>query len=99
MFHQGGAEGSKLSNEHNYWMQIGSQKYPEYPVMSAAGSFYHLKKAVGDDLFIYSRWYRTQKHIMGISTEKVPGTSFTGISTTNGELLTINFRDCDFDDN
>eukprot|EP00972_Heterocapsa_arctica_P111117 16359674-Heterocapsa_arctica.AAC.1 len=36
---------------------------------------------------------------MGLSTEKVPGAGFTGLNTKNGELLTINFRDCDYDDN
>eukprot|EP00972_Heterocapsa_arctica_P064900 9580109-Heterocapsa_arctica.AAC.1 len=70
MFHQGGNEGSRLSNEHSFWMQIGSSKFPEYPVMGCAESYYHLRKAVGDDMFIYSRWYRTQKYICGISTEK-----------------------------
>eukprot|EP00972_Heterocapsa_arctica_P056872 8393797-Heterocapsa_arctica.AAC.1 len=65
--------------------------------MGAAESYYHLRKAVGDDMFISSRWYRTQKNICGLSTEKVPGAGFTGLNTKNCELLTINFRDCEFD--
>eukprot|EP00972_Heterocapsa_arctica_P039630 5840011-Heterocapsa_arctica.AAC.1 len=26
-------EGSQLGDEHQFWIQIGSQKFPEYPVV------------------------------------------------------------------
>ncbi len=52
------------------WLQIGSNKCPEYPINSCSEAFYHLKKTVGDHMFIYKRWYRTSKYIIGIDTKK-----------------------------
>eukprot|EP00972_Heterocapsa_arctica_P108069 15916150-Heterocapsa_arctica.AAC.1 len=64
------AEGSILSNEHQMWMQIGSQIYPEYPIHSCSEAFYHLRKAVCDHTYIFNLWYRSSKHIVGIDTDK-----------------------------
>eukprot|EP00972_Heterocapsa_arctica_P112722 16433436-Heterocapsa_arctica.AAC.1 len=58
-------------------MQIGNQKYPDYPIHSCSEAFYHLKKTVGD-------------HI------KTPGAGFTGLNTKAGDVLTVNFRDCNY---
>eukprot|EP00972_Heterocapsa_arctica_P035767 5260741-Heterocapsa_arctica.AAC.1 len=41
-------EGSELTHEHQMWLQVGSNKYPEYPINSCSEAFYHLKKTVGD---------------------------------------------------
>jgi hypothetical protein len=89
-------EGSFLSEEHQMWIQIGSQKFPEYPINSCSEAFYHLKKTVGSHMFIYNRWFRTSKYIIGIDTEKIAGAGFTGLNTKAGDLLTINFRDCNY---
>eukprot|EP00972_Heterocapsa_arctica_P076892 11342292-Heterocapsa_arctica.AAC.1 len=89
-------EGSSLSDEHQMWVQVGSQKFLEYPITSRSEAFYHLRKAVGAHVSIYNRWYRTSKYILGLDLEKIAGAGFTGLSTKSGDLLTINFRDCDF---
>ena len=44
---------------------------------------------------MYARWYRTSKYIIGLSTEKISHAGFTGLSTKAGDLLTLNFRDCE----
>jgi hypothetical protein len=85
-----------LESEHQYWIQIGSLKFPEYPVQSISESYYQLQKTVGNHMNIYGRWYRGDKYIIGIDTEKISGAGFTGLNTKAGDLLTINFRDCDF---
>eukprot|EP00972_Heterocapsa_arctica_P055254 8152908-Heterocapsa_arctica.AAC.1 len=79
------------------WLQIGSQKYLEYPINSCSEAFYHLRKAVGDHMSIFNRWFRTSKSIIGIDTEKISGAGFTGLNTKSGDLLTVNCRDCDYD--
>ena len=42
------------------------------------------------------RWYRTSKYVIGIELEKVNGAGFTGISTKAGDLITLQFKDCEF---
>ena len=46
---------------------------------------------------MYSSWYRSHKYIIGLDLEKISGAGFTGMSTKAGDLLTLNFRDCDAD--
>jgi hypothetical protein len=90
----GSPNGFLSNSEHQYWIQIGSQKWPEYPVLSAAESYYQLQKTVGSHMNVFQRWYRDNKYIIGIDTEKISGAGFTGLNTKAGDLLTINFRDC-----
>ena len=80
--------------EHQYQVQIGSKLVPEYPVTSLAESFSQLRKTVGKPFKMHSRWYRTRKYVIGLDLEKVSGAGFTGMSTKNGDLMTINFKDC-----
>ena len=47
---------------------------------------------------MFGRWYRTREYIIGLDLEKVPGAGFIGISTKSGDLMTLNFRDCDVAD-
>ena len=84
-----------LANEHSYQVQIGSKLIPEYPVNSLSESYSQLKKTVGRSFKMHSSWYRSRKYIIGLDLEKIPGAGFTGLSTKAGDLLTINFRDCD----
>ena len=84
-----------LADEHSYQVQIGSKPVPEYPVNSLAESYSQLKKTVGRSFKMHSSWYRSRKYIIGLDLEKISGAGFTGMSTKAGDLLTINFRDCD----
>ena len=84
-----------LANEHSYQVQIGSKLIPEYPVTSLAESYSQLKKTVGRSFKMHSSWYRSRKYIIGLDLEKISGAGFTGISTKAGDLLTVNFKDCD----
>ena len=84
-------------DEHQYWVQIGSKLIPEYPVNSLSESLSQLRKTVGNNFQMFGRWYRTTKYIIGLDLEKVSGAGFTGISTKAGDLMTLNFRDCDLD--
>ena len=84
-----------LSNEHTYQVQIGSKLIPEYPVNSLSESYSQLKKTVGRAFKMHSSWYRSRKYIIGLDPEKISGAGFTGLSTKAGDLLTLNFKDCD----
>eukprot|EP00972_Heterocapsa_arctica_P111655 16427310-Heterocapsa_arctica.AAC.1 len=70
--------------------------YTEYAINARSDAYYHLRKTVDDHMYIYNRWYRSSKYMIGISTEMVPGSGFSGLNTKNGDLLTISFRGCDF---
>ena len=84
-----------VSDEHQYQVQIGSKLIPEYPVKSLSESLSQLRKTVGSPFQMYGRWYRTRKYIIGLDLEKVSGAGFTGMSTKAGDLMTLNFRDCE----
>ena len=84
-----------LSNEHSYQVQIGSKLIPEYPVTNLAESYSQLRKVVGKCFKMHSSWYRSRKYIIGLDLEKISGAGFTGLSTKSGDLLTVNFKDCD----
>ena len=43
---------------------------------------------------ILPRQYRSWSYIIGVSFENAPGSSFSGISTRNGDLLTIKLKNC-----
>ena len=84
-----------LANEHSYQVQIGSKLVPEYTVKSLSESYSQLKETVGRSFKMHSSWYRSRKYIIGLDLEKISGAGFTGLSTKAGDLLTINFKDCD----
>ena len=46
---------------------------------------------------MHSSWYRSRKYIIGLGLEQISGAGFTGLSTKAGDLLTLNFKDCDAD--
>ena len=55
-----------------------------------------LRKTVGNrPLHLYGRWYRSHRYIIDLDIEKISGAGFTGINTKAGDLLTINFRQCE----
>jgi hypothetical protein len=80
--------------EHQVWIQVGSMLMPEYPVNAVSEAYYQLKKVVGKAFNIHARWYRSRRYIIGFDLEKIAGAGFTGMSTKNGDLLTVNFRNC-----
>ena len=44
---------------------------------------------------MHSSWYGPRKYTIGLDLEKISGAGFTRMSTKAGDLLTINFRECD----
>ena len=86
-----------IADEHQYWLQICNKLIPEYPVNSLAESLSQLRKTVGHPSQMFGRWYGTSKYIIGLDLEKVSGAGFAGLSTKSGDLLTLNFKDCDLD--
>ena len=46
---------------------------------------------------MHSSWYRSRKYISGLDLGQISGAGFTGTSMRNGDLLTLNFKDCDAD--
>lgn len=83
-----------IKDEHQFQIQVGSKLYPEYPVSSLAETLSQLMKVVGKPFHINPVTYRQTKYIIGMEFEKVPGAGFSGLSTKNGDLMTLNFRNC-----
>ena len=85
----------ETDQEHQVWIQIGSKLMPAYPIASVNQAYYQIKTTVGSSMNRYARWYRTHKYILAFDCEKTSGAGFTGTNTKAGDLLTINFRNCD----
>jgi hypothetical protein len=85
--------------ELQFELQLGSKKWPEYPMKSQAESFYQLRKTMGllgsasHSLDFTGREYITDKHIIGFDLEKMLGASFTGYNSKSGDLLTVKLKD------
>ena len=80
--------------ELEFEMQIGSKKFPEYPIRSAAEAFYQLRKALGvhdvnAQMDISATAFRSSKYVIATDTEKVLGASFSGYNSKSGDLLTL----------
>ena len=43
---------------------------------------------------MYPIWYRIRKYIIRFDLEHISGAGFTGMNTKSGDLLILNFRDC-----
>ncbi len=81
--------------------QIGSRKFPEYPVTSLSEFYYRLRLSIGAHfgdvpISILPREYRDNKFLVGFDFEKAAtgpagGVSFSGISTRNGALLVVDY--------
>ena len=76
-------------------LQIGSKKFPEYPLTTQADTFAALKKCMGiqqssfHSLDISPHEYRSHKYIVGIDLEKSLQSAFSGENIKNGSLLTL----------
>ena len=85
------------SRELSFEIQIGANKYPEYPIRSLAESFYQLRKALGlhsvnAQMAITPAEYRDTKFVIGIDTEKVLGASFSGYNSNAGDLTGLRIK-------
>ena len=80
--------------QHNYWLQVGSRLYPEYPIRDSTEAYYQLSQTVENPMHIYPRWYHTCKYIIGMDMEKIRLAGFIGQNTKSGEMLIANFRNC-----
>ena len=85
----------------SYWMSVDSKNYPEVPVSGYAEAYSLLRQAVHTsdsevrNISIKYDNYFHDSFIIGLSTEKQPGTGFSGVSTKTGSLTRINFRNID----
>ena len=78
-------------------LQLGPKLFPEYPVKSLAESFSILKQTLNlpdSNLSLHSigidnKQYMSNKFIFGMSFEKVPESSWTGISSKSGQILIV----------
>ena len=85
------------TKELEFSMQIGSKKFPEYPIRSAAEAYYQLRKSLGvhdvnAQMSISSIKYRNNQFVIAIDTEKVLGASFSGYNSKSGDLLTLRLK-------
>ena len=87
------------AKEIQFELQLGSKKWPEYPMKSQAEAFYQLRKTMGIlgsaylSLDITGPEYKNNKFIIGFDLEKMIGASFTGYNSKSGDLLTIKLKD------
>ena len=86
------------NDEFELTIQVGSKIFPDYPMRSHAEAYYQLRKTLGvqsskvHSFDISPQEYHDNRLIMGIDTEKSLGSSFTGINTRAGDLMTCKFR-------
>jgi hypothetical protein len=84
--------------ELEFQIQLGSKLFPEYPIRSLSESYAQLKKSVGimgsnfHSMSMTPKQYRNNHFVLGIDTEKSIGSSWTGISTKQGDLLTVKMK-------
>ena len=85
----------------SWQLQVQSTKYPEFEAQSLSETFYYLRQAIHymnpeqEALSFSYRQYRENKFIIGMSFEKMhgnEGTSFTGVNTKMGSLLTFKLK-------
>ena len=80
--------------QHSVWLQVGSKLYPESPIRDSTEAYYQVSQTVKNPMPIYSRWYHTCIHIIGMDMEKIRLAGFTGLNIKAGDMLTVTFRGC-----
>ena len=84
--------------EFEFFIQIGSKLFPEYPVRSHNEAYYQLKKTLGvqasavHNFNISPLEFRDNKFILGTDCEKVLDAGFTGLNTRAGDLMSVSFK-------
>ena len=87
-----------VNKDLEFQIQLGSKLMPEYPCKSITEAFYHLRKALNLPMFhqhsmaINFKQYRDRQFVFGFSMEKVPDSSYTGISTRAGQMMQIRVK-------
>ena len=87
-----------FDGEFEFYIQIGSKLFPEYPIRSHNEAYYQLKKTLGvqassvHNFSIYASEYRDNKFILGTDCEKVLDAGFTGINTRAGDLMVVSYK-------
>ena len=89
------------ADELKYQCQIASHKYPERSVKGVGEAFMRLRQSNAcfygnDDIGIKADDFRKESFIATIDFERAGAQAFhTGISTRNGQMLTLTFEDTD----
>ena len=84
--------------ELEYQIQIGSKRFPEYPIRSAAEAFTQLRKTMGilgstvGNVDISNEKYEKLHHIIAIDTEKTLQAGYTGLDMKRNQLLTVKVK-------
>ena len=77
---------------------LGAKRFPIKPIDSAAFFFENLKKTLNlyatsiGGIHIEPYRYMSNQFIMGVSTERVPGQQFSGVSSRAGDLIYLMFN-------
>ena len=72
--------------------------HPDFPIKSSAEFCYRLKCALGvqdnsfDDIDINQYNYMRNRFVIGLNLEKIINSSFTGVSTKAGDLLSLRMK-------
>ena len=83
-------------NELELQIQIGGKTFPQTPVNSVSESYSQLRKAVArygkHPVSITAQQYHSTKYVFGLDMEALPEVGYTGISTKNGEMITVKVK-------
>ena len=82
--------------ELEWSIQIGGRQFPQTPINSIAESWSQLRKAVARygklPVSITSAQYHSTKFVAGLDLESLPTVGYTGLSTKNGEMITVKVK-------
>ena len=85
--------------EIEWQVQIGGKTYPQMPVNSVSESWSQLTKAVArygkHPVSMTAGQYHSTKFVAGLDLEMLPEVGYTGISTKNGEMITVKVKAVD----
>jgi len=85
-----------IDQELELQIQIGGKTYPQTPCSSIAESWSQLRKAVArygkHPVSITPEQYHSTKYVFGLDMEMLPEVGYTGLSTKNGEMITVKVK-------
>ena len=85
-----------IDQELELQIQIGGKTYPQTPCSSIAESWSQLRKAVArygkHPVSITPAQYHSTKYVFGLDMEALPQVGYTGLSTKNGEMITVKVK-------
>ena len=99
--HVNGSNLNTSTDTATYQLTIGSRRFPERPIDSTGELYLRLREASGvlygeSEISITPTDFVNRKSIVAWDLEKVghQGASHSGLSTKNGDLLTIDVKNC-----